>query len=875
MRPFFDGVNENGRRFLDLFDKEICWELSSRKWMKIVGTCFKGEAKKWMDDNKEIKIILQKKLPDEADKERFIQLICEEYPVVRKHKAVDKLRDIKQATNETMRSVLPKYNVIKKARNIKQGSESIQEYYERINNSFIVELGYRDRTEDVTLSEGELIWLAFVIEKWIRGVKSTKLFDYLADKPVDNLFDAYTIAERKLQKEERKRQQKEEHIRLQQQLQKIVDHDTNDVSNVQTQKPYESLSILEEQQAILKEISTAVDITNTETPAKPTASESVKWAMTSTSLQWSSPETSFVNKSPSISLERPYQTQENCSGSSSRTPPPAHISKPWLTQNWRARPSPKASIVDESPPVLEQMPCNLPEINATIVDISDTESMAEILASGPVKWSASTTGLQTPLLEASLIDESPPVLEQIRPEISEISVAIVDSSDTESTDEVLASGPDKRIAASAEEKEVFDSTVTLHAISKSPPVLHIEKDIEAVEAPDKACAESIVDVETLNQEVFALAAIFDAFSKNSPASYSEDTEISAAVDISSLEHLTEQDDSTAEAFDSTTATGESLKNPSIQHIEDPETMEKTSKSAFTDSASESAYIYKLPALPAFDLSIDIDFDPVKTHTKEQIPCETTCELPAFPAFDLSIDIDFEAYTTDTETESFGWSRSCTGSISHCTSSVSTCTSVSDVDSITSIVTSIDTDVTSINVMNKDFYEGEQLSCFPMYPSTGSASLKYTTESDPNFYEGEQSSCSVESSVSASIECVISEDTDFYEREQFCSPVDIDDVDVVVTRIDAFILTAGMVKKKKKKESAWMSLLSSVLLLVRALIEYLVTKTKHKGLPKVKIKKLSEPEHINSRSQIIAGISVKSAYKTALFSGIQQGLGSLR
>ena len=93
-----------------------------------------------------------------------------------------------------MKHVLLKYDVIKKIFNLQQDEKSIRKYYKRINNFFIVELDYKDRTKNVTLFEKELIWLTFVIEKWIREIKSTKFLDYLVVTSVDNLFHAYTIA---------------------------------------------------------------------------------------------------------------------------------------------------------------------------------------------------------------------------------------------------------------------------------------------------------------------------------------------------------------------------------------------------------------------------------------------------------------------------------------------------------------------------------------------------------------------------------------------------------------------------------------------------------------------------------------------------------
>ena len=284
-------------------------------------------------------------------------------------------------------------------------------------------------------------------------------------------------------------------------------------------------------------------------------------------------------------------------------------------------------------------------------------------------------------------------------------------------------------------------------------------------------------MEVLNQEVFALAALYDAFLKNPPA---EDMEISVAMDMPSLKHLMDMDGPAIEAFDSGTTLGAHSKNPSMQHTDDPETTEKTSVSAFTDSASDSASIYELPALPAFDLSIDIDFSSYTVDTSviqsSVTPPRRKLQLSPFRGLAL-------------RNTSFGWSRCCTNPIGRRTSFVSTCTtSVSDVSPITS-------DVTSTGIV------------------------------DTNFCEGEQSSCSVDSPVSASVDVIsTSEDTDFYGGEQSsCSTNAVCTFVVVVNTHAALTLTVGMVMKKP----AWMSFLGP--------IEYLAPKSKHKGLPKVKIK----------------------------------------
>ena len=185
----------------------------------------------------------------------------------------------------------------------------------------------------------------------------------------------------------------------------------------------------------------------------------------------------------------------------------------------------------------------------------------------------------------------------------------------------------------------------------------------------------------LNQEVFALTVTFDAFLKNPPALSPEDLEISIAMDMPSLKHLMDMDGSAIEAFDSDTAMGAPLKNPSIQQTENPETMEKT---------SDSAYIYELPALPAFDHSIDIDFEAYTIAT-------SIIEPPA------ASSRSFRGLAL--RHNSFGWSRCSTNPIGRRTSSISACTPVSDVTSITT------SDVTSIEIVDVDFYGGEQSLCF--------------------------------------------------------------------------------------------------------------------------------------------------------------------
>ena len=101
--PRFDGVSENGLRFLVLFDlKDVeRSNLPVRQWMKTVWACFEGQAFDWINSHKEIQAILQKELPDEDDKKAFKKLICEKYPVGKK--SVAKVIHMQQGQDETIR----------------------------------------------------------------------------------------------------------------------------------------------------------------------------------------------------------------------------------------------------------------------------------------------------------------------------------------------------------------------------------------------------------------------------------------------------------------------------------------------------------------------------------------------------------------------------------------------------------------------------------------------------------------------------------------------------------------------------------------------------------------------------------------------------
>ena len=813
----YDGIISFSHFLHQLYDR--CYPQTPSAWIKAVYRRLEGEALEWAKNDEDVARIqynVYHNVAIDSDGRGLYQLLNERFATSLSSRVDKVLKGIKQERHE-----------------------SIKSYYTRVNTLFEHVGGQDGGLVDEYLDYEHGQCLFKVIDWFVEGLRNTKLRRDMvkilhevsaegnaAAVSLESICNAAQWAYTTIKRARKLRNQ-------------LFDTDTSIVIDM-------SQSCLEETTCNLPEISTSI---------YPPAHTSKSW-LTQNERAQASFETGTVYESPPV-LE---QIQPEISETSTDIVDPSDTESAdeILASGPRKWPTPittlsETTIVYESQPILEETPCSLSEINATTVDSSDIEPMDEILASGPGKWPAPITTLP----ETIAVYESPPVLEEMSCNLSEISTATEDSSDTESIDEILASGLRKWTTALAAEKEVFDSTVILHATPKNQPAPHIEKDtcIEAV-GLNNAPAKSIVDVETLGQEVFALAALFDIVSKNPPTPYSEDTEISAAVEMPSHEHLTHEDGSAIETFDSDTALGAPSENPLTQHIEDLETLEK-----------DSVYIYELPAIPAFDLSIDIDFaayttDSVVTNSVIQAPVTSPrrkMQLSPFRGLAL-------------RNKSFGWSRSSNSSIGRRTSSISTCTTISSDVTLNSIETAKTEDI-----VDTDCYEGEQLSCSMMYPSVPT-SIEYITESGTNFYEEEQSCCFDKSFVSVSVDCVVSEHSDFYGGEQYCSPVDdtvdIDDiVDVIVIRTDAHTLTAGMVKKKK--ESDWTSLLGLILLLAWAWIEYLVT-SKHKGLPKVKIKRYQNRSISNQEvNQSLLGYLPKSAYKIALFSGMRQRLGPLR
>ena len=246
--------------------------------------------------------------------------------------------------------------------------------------------------------------------------------------------------------------------------------------------------------------------------------------------------------------------------------------------------------------------------------------------------------------------------------------------------------------------------------------------------------------------------------------------------MSSHEHLIHENDSAIETFDSDTDLDVSAKNLLIQHIENPKTMKKT---------SDSIYIYELFALSVFDFSIDIDFEIYTIDIETVIQFSVT---KSKQKMQLSSFHDFALRNI-----SFNWSRFCTSSINRRIFSISIFTII--VSNVTFDFIEI---VKIVDIENIEFCEREQSFCF----IDNFVSI-LNEISNIDFYEKKQFFCFVDFSVSISVDVIsMSEHNDFYEKKQFCFFVDtVDIVDItiiidVIVNIDAFTLTADMIKKKK-------------------------------------------------------------------------------
>ena len=268
-------------------------------------------------------------------------------------------------------------------------------------------------------------------------------------------------------------------------------------------------------------------------------------------------------------------------------------------------------IVDEFSFVLKQISCDISKI-CTVENITNIEIRAKLFASKFVKWVIFSTSSQKSIFDTRIVYESSSVMMQLRPEISEISTTIVNSIDIE----IVVSESTNWFVSTSLSKSSFEINIVheFQSILKkmSCDLSKISTDI--VNFSDNESIDEILVSESrkwiiafAKKKIFVLIVIYEAFSKNSSASYSENIEILIVVNNSFLEHLINENDFVIETFDFDIELNSSSKNSSIQHIENSETMKKIFVSVF-DFAFDSIYIYELFAFSVFDFSIDIDFD---------------------------------------------------------------------------------------------------------------------------------------------------------------------------------------------------------------------------------------------------------------------------
>lgn len=158
-------------------------------------------------------------------------------------------------------------------------------------------------------------------------------------------------------------------------------------------------------------------------------------------------------------------------------------------------------------------------------------------------------------------------------------------------------------------QKIFALIVTFDAFSKNSFASYIERNFETVKASNNSFAQNIVDMKILKKKIFDFIMLFDQKSKNSFVLYSENIEVSIAMNMSFSEHFINENISITEIFDYSTAINASSKNPFIQQTKHSKTMKKISESIVIDFASDLAHIfYELSAFSAFDFSLDIDFE---------------------------------------------------------------------------------------------------------------------------------------------------------------------------------------------------------------------------------------------------------------------------
>ena len=882
----YDGSG-SARRFFVNCEQEFK-DLSTHSWIYAVEACFVGKAAEWVSQQSEIQNILDLEEPGEEDKKRFIALVRQKYPDRKPptHKQwMIQLKELKQNEEESLGQYYVRTHEILRGLG-GQDNEKDDEAFSRIELTVLGQIiekfvdGISDRQLRVKLSYKYMIEVPFEAQslydvylaaeeyseriaskkKALRDLYEDELLDILRTQgaeaairfatidnqpepytrkpksiPVDRIkryrsASQHTKPESTLQNNTIKENKKHDHRRQASKANDAIDvnHENEKVARKELSQPctdanssdsndsalsripggsqtttHPDSSISENLMALPSQSEPICDpVSNERTirSEKPTEKEESTEDYASGPCKWPAPTTlpecTVVNKSPQVSLQKSYQMQENRSvpshsASSSPSVSPTRVSKPWLTQNWRARP--QKPPIDESPPVPEQI---RPEKSETYAAVDITNTLGKPVASESDDWPVPTS-LQKSSPKVSIFDESPPVLEQIPPEMLETNAKIVDISDTESKkDDILAFGPSNWTAASAEKK------------------------------------------------VFTLADTYKAFLKNPPTLYLRDIETSAAVDMPSLEHLTNEDSSATGAFGSVTNIAAYSKNPSIQHTENLETLEK-----------DSVYI-ELPALPAFDLSIDIDFE---AYTTDSVTSEVMYSSNQPPVTPRTWPVSLQATE---KTSDYGREQSLTCSAEYATTSYereqsSTC---------------------SADYATSD-YGREQVTCSANSSITLQDVECYTTSS----YEREQSStCSADYATSSyereqSSTCSADYMPSCYEEEQDTCLIDTTS-DVATKPYDTTV-TKPIAKSTITKPVhhallayclAWIQhTILPFYIMLWTLYEYITLfdlSIEYKARPKVKIKRLLEPKHIESRSRIVGGIFIESAYKIALFSG---------
>ena len=151
MEPTRFNGDESARRWIDRLSMTFIEDFDNKRWIKAVDSLLAGKAAKWADKQREIRAILRKD-PTDDDKQRYIELLQERYPVE------------EESTLEELRAQLE---------SLKQGDESLKEYYDRAK-WILIDLKIKDNAIS-SLPSIERISLSHVITKFVKGIQDRKL----------------------------------------------------------------------------------------------------------------------------------------------------------------------------------------------------------------------------------------------------------------------------------------------------------------------------------------------------------------------------------------------------------------------------------------------------------------------------------------------------------------------------------------------------------------------------------------------------------------------------------------------------------------------------------------------------------------------------